>query len=106
MNCQSLRKGVTGMPITSANVTHVLPVCHGKIHIFDWILKRLLVKQISNCKWLCASNPVHFTKEEKDLEHHEWQVLKDKVKAELGNPSDKVAGNKFKMFSSDVPGKN
>jgi hypothetical protein len=41
------RAGLTGVPITKAELTRVMTVCHAKIHCFDWVVNGLLVRQNS-----------------------------------------------------------
>ena len=60
-----MQQDITGLPITSSNVTVVLPVCHEKILAFDWIVNRLMVKANSHQKWpnrRMFSNKVDFLK--------------------------------------------
>ena len=100
------RQGLTARPIvTVSDVTNTLPVCHSKIQTIDWVLNRLLPKQNSHKKWHSPSTPVRYTAEEKDEEKQERELIKAAVKSELsidiGDPSNMLTGNKFKMFSED-----
>jgi hypothetical protein len=99
------RQGVTGIPLTSANLASVIPVCHAKIHTFDWVVNRLMVKMNSHQKWHSVTNPVRYTVEEKSEEKNARESLKESIKSSLGinigDAKDMVTGNKFKAFSSD-----
>jgi len=46
----AVRQGITGTPLTTADVTKTLPVCHSKIQTFDWFVNHLLVKANSTKK--------------------------------------------------------
>jgi hypothetical protein len=100
------RQGITGIPITEADVTKTLPVCHMKIQTFDYIVNRLMVKQNSTQKWHCAEKPVRYSKNEKESQERAWNRLKKDVKDALAinikDPNDMIKGNSFKTFSSDV----
>jgi len=99
------RQGITGLPITGAELTTVLPVCHAKIHAFDWMINRLLVKANSHKKWHSLSKPVRYSEEEKDSEKNARESLKMDLKQLIGinicDPSEMTTGNQFKTFCSD-----
>ncbi len=99
------RQGITGVPITKAELTSVIPVCHAKIHVFDWIVNRLIVKANSHKKWHSSNAPVRYTEEEKSSEKEARESLKVSLKQTLGinigDPSDMTTGNRFKTFCSD-----
>ncbi len=99
------RQGITGLPITTADVTTVLPVCHAKIHAFDWIVNRLMVKANSHQKWHSAATPVRYTAEEKAAEKVARENLQQEIRNCLGliigDPSEMITGNRFKTFCSD-----
>jgi hypothetical protein len=100
------RQGITGIPITEADVTKTLPVCHMKIQTFDFIVNRLMVKQNSTQKWHCSAKPVRYSAAERESEERAWNRLKIDIKDALGikikDPNDMIKGNSFKTFSSDV----
>lgn len=99
------RQGITGIPITSSDVTVVLPVCHAKIQTFDWIVNRLMVKANSHKKWHSSSAPVRYSEEEKAAEKAARENLKEEIKNLLGisisDPDQMLTGNCFKAFCSD-----
>jgi hypothetical protein len=99
------RQGITGLPITEAELTTVLPVCHAKIHAFDWVINRLLVKANSHKKWHSSSKPVRYSEEEKVSEKEARESLKINLKQLMGiniaDPTEMTTGNKFKTFCSD-----
>ena len=99
------RQGITGVPITSAKLTTVLPVCHAKIQAFDWIVNRLIVKANSHKKLHSSTAPIRYSVEEKNAEKEARDTLAIEMKKELeisiGDPSEMTTGNKFKAFSSD-----
>jgi hypothetical protein len=102
---QRRQEGITGIPITTAEVTSVLPVCHAKIHTFDWIVNRLIVKANSHQKWHSISMPVRYTEKEKIAEKSARESLKQNLKnllgINIGDPSEMITGNRFKAFCSD-----
>jgi len=77
-------QGVTGTPLTSANLASVIPVCHAKIHTFDWVVNCLMVKINSHQEWHSATNPVCYTIEEKTNEKNARESLKESLKNSLG----------------------
>jgi hypothetical protein len=101
----AIRQGITGIPLTTADVTKTLPVCHSKIQTFDWVVNRLLVKANSSQKWHSSTTPMRYTVEEKNAEKKAREEIKKELKQKLGinigDPSDMVTGNRFKTFSSD-----
>ena len=101
----AVRQGITGTPITTADVTKTLPVCHSKIQTFDWFVNSLLVKTNSTQKWHSSTTPIRYTEEEKKAEKEAREEVKREVKQKLGinigDPSDMITGNCFKTFSSD-----
>jgi hypothetical protein len=101
----AVRQGITGTPLTTADVTKTLPVCHSKIQTFDWFVNRLLVKANSTQKWHSSATPIRYTEDEKKAEREAREEIKREVKQKLGinigDPSDMITGNNFKTFSSD-----
>ncbi len=102
----SVHQGITGIPITEANVTKIIPVCHAKIHCFDFIVNKFMVCQNSNQKWYSPATPIQYSSEDKRLEKEEQARLRSTILAELGNyignAKDLVTGNKFKTSSTDA----
>ena len=98
------RTGLTAHPITSANVTTHIPVCHSKIRSFEWFID-LLVRENSHQKWSSNLLPVKYTNEEKEMFMEARNNLKvylnEKLAINIGDPSDMVTGESFKKFSSD-----
>lgn len=99
------RSGITSIPITEADLTKNIPVCHLKVHIFTWI-RELMIRQNSHQKWHCSEKPVRFTPVEKAREKEAEEKLRIEVKEALainiGDATKMVEGNKFKAFSSDT----
>ena len=70
------RQGVCGAPITSSDLTKVIPVCHSKICSFNFIIE-LLTRYNSHQKWSTPSNQVKFTEEEKKEQTAAREMVKE-----------------------------
>jgi hypothetical protein len=58
------RQGITGIPITSEDVTKIVPICHSKIHVVSWILVKLIPKVNSTMKWSSSSRQIRYSDKE------------------------------------------
>ena len=100
-----VRQGVCGVPLTDADLTKSIPVCHSKIRTFEWTTD-LVVRNQSHKKWWTATNQVKYTAEEKE----KYKIKREEIKEEIyknlainiGNPGDMVTGKAFVKFSSDT----
>jgi hypothetical protein len=103
-NDYSIRSGTTATPITVANVTEHIPVCHAKIRTFEWFVD-LIVRLNSHQKWSSVQQRQTYTQEEKESYKSERQKLKenfyDHLAINIGDPSDMVTGTSFKKFCTD-----
>jgi len=104
LNDYSVRQGITAAPITNADVTKHIPVCHSKIRGFEWMIE-LLIRQNSHQKWSLPQAPIRYDESEKEAYRREYSRLKLDLKLKLaidiGDPADMVTGTAFKTFSSD-----
>ena len=94
----SLRKGITGVPITSSELTRVIPVCHAKIHCIDYIINRLLIRQNTHQKWHAPYKPVRFSEDERERIKVRIQ---DHFGINIGESKDMLTGNVFQVIASD-----
>ena len=98
------RQGVCGVPITEADITKNIPVCHSKIRVFEWAID-LLIRYLSHKKWYTLTNGVKYTKEENELFKIKREELREDIYKNLainiGNPGDMVTGQAFQKFSCD-----
>ena len=69
------RQGMIRAPLTSAEVTHVLPVLHEKLQTFNWLARHFLVCFNSHKKWHSVFQPVRYTQQEKQKENDDYKVL-------------------------------
>jgi hypothetical protein len=104
-NDYHVRSGLTAAPLTSANVTDHIPVCHAKIRTFEWIID-LLCRENSHQKWSDRFKRQTYSPEEKELFKSEYQKLRSTLNEQLGinigDPSEMVTGGAFKKFSTDT----
>ena len=102
----SQRQGLIRSPLTSAEVTHVLPVLHAKLQTFNWITQRFLVGLNSHKKWHSVFQPIRYSTQEKKKEEDAYKFLQAEVKQQLGldigSAGDMDTGNKFHRFSTDA----
>jgi len=103
-NDYTTRTGITAQPITQANVTENIPICHAKIRTFECFVE-LIARENSHKKWNTVQHRVSFTTEEKESYKDARQSLKihlsEKLAINIGNPSEMVTGSAFKKFSTD-----
>ena len=98
------RQGVCGQPITECDLTKIIPVCHAKIRVTEFVME-LVYRENSHQKWYTPTNRVTYTPEDKELYESERERVKEEMRVGLavnvGNPGDMIQGNAFKKFSSD-----